>query len=66
METFNKKLYRSKTDRVFAGLCGGVAEYLNVDSTVIRLIWLLITIFTGLVPGLIVYFIALFIVPEKR
>ncbi len=61
----HKKLYRSTTDRIFTGICGGLAEYLNVDSNVLRLVWVLVVIFTGFVPGVLVYFIALAIVPEK-
>ncbi len=61
----HKKLYRSTTDRIFTGICGGLAEYLNIDSNVLRLVWVLVVIFTGFVPGVLVYFIALAIVPEK-
>ena len=60
-----KRLYRSKTNRVFAGICGGLGEYMNVDPVMLRLIWVLIVIFTGIFPGVIAYFIAIFIVPEK-
>ena len=60
-----KKLYRSKKDRMIAGVCGGIAEYLNIDSTVIRLLWVVVTLFTGIVPGIIAYIIAWIIIPEK-
>lgn len=60
-----KRLYRSKTNRIFAGICGGLGEYMNVDPVMLRLIWTLIVIFTGIFPGVIAYFIAIFIVPEK-
>jgi len=42
-----KKLYRSKTDRRIAGVCGGLAEYLGIDSLVVRLIFLAMLIFGG-------------------
>ena len=58
-----KKLYRSKTDKKLCGVCGGLAEYLNVDPTVIRLIWVFATFFIGC--GLLAYIIAALIVPEK-
>ncbi len=58
-----KKLYRSETNKMIAGLCGGIAEYFSVDATAIRLAWLLIVIFTGVFPGVIAYILALFIVP---
>jgi len=60
-----KRLYRSKTNRVFAGICGGLGEYWNIDPTIIRLLWVLLVIFTGLVPGVIAYILAIFIIPES-
>jgi phage shock protein C len=61
-----KRLYRSRTNRVFAGICGGIGDYFNVDPVPIRLIWLIVTIFTGVVPGLLAYLIAVFLVPERK
>ncbi|MEX2017170.1 MAG: PspC domain-containing protein [Candidatus Pacearchaeota archaeon] len=59
-----KRLYRSKKERIFGGVCGGIAEYLETDPTIIRLIWVLVTILSvGL--GLIGYLIAWIIIPEK-
>ncbi|OHA88903.1 MAG: PspC domain-containing protein [Candidatus Zambryskibacteria bacterium RIFCSPHIGHO2_02_FULL_43_14] len=63
MET--KRLYRSNTNKIFAGVCGGLGEYFNVDPTLLRLIWLLVVIFSGVVPGLVAYFFAIFIVPKR-
>ena len=63
MET--KKLYRSKTSKVFAGICGGLAEYFSVDPTAVRLVWLLAVVFSGFIPGLLAYILALFIVPKQ-
>lgn len=60
-----KRLYRSRADRRIAGVCGGLAEYLEMDPTVIRLIAVLILIFTGFVPMLIAYLIAWIIIPEQ-
>ena len=57
-----KKLYKSRTDRKICGVCGGVAEYLNVDSTVIRLLTVLFAIFGA---GLLVYIAAAFIMPDS-
>jgi phage shock protein PspC (stress-responsive transcriptional regulator) len=59
-----KRLYRSNKDRVIAGVCGGIAEYYNKDPTLIRLLWAVITIFTGFFPGVFAYLIAWVIVPE--
>ena len=60
-----KQLYRSKTNRVFAGVIGGIGEYFDVDPVILRLLWVLITVFTGFIPGVVIYIAAIFIVPEK-
>ena len=57
-----KKLYRSRYDRQVAGVCGGLAEYLNTDPTIIRLLFIVMTLMGG--PGLIVYIALALIVPE--
>ena len=64
MET--KRLYRSEKNKVFAGICGGLGEYLGVDPVVLRLFWFLIVIFSGVFPGIIAYILAIFIVPKKQ
>ena len=56
-----KKLYRSTTNKTIAGVCGGIAEYLNIDPTVIRVIWALLGL-TG--TGLIAYLVCALIIPE--
>ncbi len=63
--TNHKKLYRSTTDKKLAGICGGIAEYFDIDSTLLRLIWVLVVIFSGIFPGVLVYILAIFIVPVK-
>ena len=60
MET--KKLYRSKKDRVFAGVCGGIGEYLGVDPTVIRLLAVILGS-TG--SGVLAYIVAAILIPEN-
>jgi phage shock protein C len=57
-----KKLYRSSTDKTFAGVCGGLAEYFGIDSTLIRVGWALFTCFAG--TGLIAYIICAIIIPS--
>ncbi len=59
-----KKLTRSRQKRMVAGVCGGIAEFFNIDETIVRLGTVLLTIGTGLVPGLIFYFAAATIMPE--
>lgn len=61
-----KKLYRSRNDRKFSGVCGGFGNYLNIDPTVIRVLYAIISLFAGFfVPGLILYVILAVIIPEE-
>ena len=59
-----RRLVRSTSNRIIGGVCGGVAEYLNMDVTLVRILTVLISLFTG-VP-VILYIIALFVVPEDN
>src|SRR6185436_13795781 len=60
-----RRLTRSVVDRKIAGVCGGIAEYLKVDSTVVRLGWIVLAIFPGaIVCGVIAYLVAWFIMPD--
>jgi phage shock protein C len=59
-----KKLYRSNRDKMVAGVCGGIAEYFDVDSSLIRLLWVLLIIFGG--SGLLLYIIGWVIIPERE
>ena len=63
MET--KKLYRSSSNKVFAGVCGGIGEYLNADPVIVRLVWVIATFFSFGV-GLFGYLIAYLIIPERN
>jgi phage shock protein C len=58
-----KRLMRSSVDCKIAGVCGGIAEYMDVDPTVVRLVWVLITFFTGIVPGIVAYLVAWLVMP---
>ena len=60
----DKKLYRSKTDRKIAGVCGGIAEYFGIDSTLVRLGWILFTFAGG--SGILAYIIAWIIMPDRN
>ena len=59
----SKQLYRSRTNRKIAGVCGGLGEYMNLDPTIIRLIWVLLILCA--VTGLLAYLIAALIIPEN-
>ncbi|QQY78802.1 phage shock protein C (PspC) family protein [Keratinibaculum paraultunense] len=58
-----KKLKRSRNDRMIAGVCGGIAEYFNIDPTIVRIIWVLLCFVPGS-PGLLAYLICALIIPE--
>lgn len=58
-----KKLYRSRNNKVLAGVCGGIAEYFDVDPTIVRLVWIIFVFFGG--TGVLAYIIAAVIVPEE-
>jgi len=59
-----KKLYRSQTDKIIAGVCGGLAEYFNIDSTIVRLIFAFIIIMP-IGGGLLIYLVLWLIMPKK-
>ncbi|MCI7179209.1 MAG: PspC domain-containing protein [Schaedlerella sp.] len=59
-----KKLYRSRSNRMLCGVCGGVGEYFNIDATLVRLGMVLLSVFS-LGTGLIAYFAASVIVPDE-
>lgn len=60
-----KRLYLSSKDKKLTGVCGGLGEYFGVDSTLIRLAWVITTILTGFVPGIVAYILAAIIIPPK-
>ena len=58
----NKRLTKSKRDRQISGVCGGLAEYFNIDATLVRLIFIVGSLMGG--PGLIIYIILAIVMPE--
>ena len=58
-----KELRRSTTDRVFAGVCGGLGEYFGIDSNIVRVLWVLFALGGG--RGLLVYLICALLIPEE-
>lgn len=58
-----KRLYRSKKERMIAGVCGGVAEYFNIDPVIVRLIFVVLALGGG--GGLLLYIVMWIIVPEE-
>lgn len=59
-----KKLYRIKKGRILGGVCTGIGEYFDIDPVLVRLIWVVLTLFYGI--GLLAYIIAWIIIPEKK
>ena len=61
----NKKLFRSTTNRMVCGVCGGLGDFFGIDATVIRFLFVLVSLFLGAgFLGLILYFILAVIIPE--
>jgi len=56
-----KRLQRSRTEKMLGGVCGGLAEYFNVDPTLVRVIWIAITLLAGV--GILLYIILWLVVP---
>jgi phage shock protein C len=57
-----KKLYKSRTNKMFSGVCGGIAEYLRIDPTIVRLVWCLVGWWGG---GIVAYIVCACIIPEQ-
>jgi len=62
-ETRSRTLYRSRTNRQIAGVCGGLAQYFNIDATLIRVIFAVLAVMGG--SGLLIYVILWLVVPEE-
>jgi phage shock protein C len=60
----DKKLYKANSGKLL-GVCGGLAEYLNLDATVVRVLFILLTAFTGFIPGIVAYVIAALVMPSE-
>ena len=63
MTTESRRLYRSRTDRMIGGVCGGLGEYLAIDPTLIRVLFVLAALFGG--HGILLYLILLILVPVE-
>ncbi len=60
-----KRLTRSNKDKMLGGVCGGIAEYMMVDPTIVRLVFALATFFTVVFPGILIYLIMWIVVPKE-
>lgn len=59
-----KPLHRSSTDRIIAGVCAGLADWLGWDATLVRILYVIVSIFSAAFPGLIVYLILWVVMPK--
>lgn len=60
-----KKLFRS-SNRVLAGVCGGIAEYFDIDPTVVRVVYAILSLFSVAFPGLLLYIILMILIPDSN
>jgi phage shock protein PspC (stress-responsive transcriptional regulator) len=60
-----RRLYRSRRDRKVAGVLGGIADYWNLDPSLVRMVYVIATILTGFVPLMFIYLVMMFVVPEE-
>lgn len=58
-----KRLYKSNNEKVFVGVCGGIAEYFDIDPTLVRLLWVILLMMGG--SGILAYIIAAIIIPNE-
>ena len=58
------RVLRRSSDKMLGGVCGGLAEYLGLDPTLVRLVYVLISIFSAAFPGILVYILLWIIMPE--
>jgi phage shock protein C len=60
-----KKLYRSRSDRKLSGVLGGLANYMGIDASVLRVLFAILLIVTGFFPLILIYIVWIFLVPEE-
>lgn len=61
----DRRLYRSRDDRILGGVCGGLAVYAAMDPTIVRILVALVIILTAIIPGLIAYLVMVLIIPPQ-
>jgi phage shock protein C len=60
-----KRLYKSRTDKVIEGVCGGIADYINMDPTVVRVLYVVLSVMSSGFPGILIYILLAIIMPNK-
>lgn len=61
-----KRLYLSESDKKISGVCGGIGEYFDIDSTLVRLGWVVLTVFSAGIGGLLAYIVASIVIPKQQ
>jgi len=64
MKTYNKRLYRSEDNKVVFGIMGGFGEYFDIDPVILRAIYIVMSVFTAIFPGIIAYILMAMVVPK--
>ncbi|MEY2671868.1 MAG: hypothetical protein RL687_285 [Candidatus Parcubacteria bacterium] len=64
MKTYEKKLYRSADNKIIAGIMGGMGDYFNIDPVLFRVVYLSLSAFTGILPGVLAYLAMMLVVPK--
>ena len=64
-EVTKRKIFRNDEDKMIGGVCSGLADYLRVDSAFVRVLWILVTVFSGVILGVISYIVLLIVLPER-
>lgn len=65
MKTYAKRLYKSRDNKILAGVMGGLGEYFDVDPVLFRVVYIAITMSTAVVPGIIAYVLMAIIMPTR-
>ena len=65
-ETKPRRLTRSNRNKMIAGVCGGLAEYLDMDPTVVRVLYILVSILSAAFPGVVAYIVLMFLMPPPE
>lgn len=61
----NRRLYRCRDDRKISGVCSGLGIYMGMDPTVVRLIWIIVSVCTAFFTGILIYIVCAMIIPEE-
>lgn len=61
-----KQLFRSTTNAYIAGVCGGIAEYFGIPSALVRIVWVILTLSSGVWAGVLIYAACVFLLPKKE